>query len=199
MVATPTKKWQRLTRRLGLDGNPLRRRADVLARWLLPGTIAIFLALSPLVAGLAGMAVRADNSAAAHATQAWHSVRAVLLRAAAGPEQTDQGANTWIVWTRAHWAADGHQHVAEVPVAAGSAAGSAVTVWLDSAGKVHLPPLTAAQDRGRVRHAMLLAVAGLAVVLAGLALLGWRILNRRRLAAWETAWLAVGPRWSRQD
>ena len=74
-----------------------------------------------------------------------------------------------------------------------------MTVWLDSAGKVHLPPLTAAQDRSRVRHAMLLAVAGLAVVLAGLALLGWRILNRRRLAAWETAWLAVGPRWSRQD
>lgn len=198
MVATPTKKWLRLTRGLGLDGNPLRRRADVLARWLLPGTIAIFLALSPLVAGLAGVVVRADNSAATNASHAWHSVQAVVLQAAAGPEQTDQGANTWLVWTRAQWAADGHQHVAEVPVAAGSAAGRAVTIWLDSAGKVHLPPLTAAQDRSRVRNAMLLAVGGLAVVLAGLALLGWRILNRRRLAAWETAWLAVGPRWSRQ-
>ena len=198
MVATPTKKWLRLTRRLGLDGNPLRRRADVLARWLLPGTIAIFLALSPLVAGLTGVLVRAHNAAGGQA-RAWHPVRAVLLQSAAGPEQMAQGANTWVVWTPARWTADGQQHVAQIPVAAGSAAGSIQTVWLDSAGKVHLPPLTAAQDRSRVHNAMLLALGGLAVLLAWLALLAWRILDRRRLAAWETAWLAVGPRWSRQD
>jgi hypothetical protein len=198
MMATPTTTWLKLTRRLGRDGNPLRRRADVLAGWLLPGTIAAFLALSPLVAGLTGFAVRAHESAAGHAKLALHPVHAVLLQPAAGPEQTGHGANTWVVWTRARWTADGHQHVAEVPAAAGSDAGSTETVWLDSSGKVHVPPLTVAQDHTRVINTMLLALGGLAVLLAGLALLAWRILNRRRLAGWETAWLAVGPRWSRQ-
>jgi hypothetical protein len=193
MMATPTKTWLKLTRRLGRDGNPLRRRADVLAGWLLPGTIAVFLGLSPLVAGLTGVAVRAHNSAAGHANLALHPVHAVLLQATAGPEQTDHGANTWVVWTQARWTAGGRQHVAEVPAAAGSDAGSAEIVWLDSSGHVHLPPLTAAQDRTRVVNAMLLALGGLAVVLAGLALLSWRILNRRRLAGWDAAWLALGP------
>ena len=43
-----------------------------------------------------------------------------------------------------------------------------------------------------------LALAVLAVFLAGLALLGRRVLDRRRLAGWEAAWLSVGPQWSRQ-
>ncbi len=198
MMATPTKTWLKLTRRLGRDGNPLRRRADVLAGWLLPGTMVVFLVLGPLVAGLTSVAVRADNSAARHVALGWQPVRAVLLQAAPGPEESDQGANTWTVWTRARWTADGHQYVGDVPAAAGSAAGSTETVWLDPAGKVQLPPLTGAQDGSRVVNMMLVALAGLAALLAAIALAAWRILDRRRLAGWETAWLAVGPGWSRQ-
>jgi hypothetical protein len=38
----------------------------------------------------------------------------------------------------------------------------------------------------------------LAIVLGGLTLLVRRVLDRRRLARWGAAWLAVGPQWSRQ-
>ena len=45
--------------------------------------------------------------------------------------------------------------------------------------------------------ATLMTLAGLAVFLAGLVILTRRILDRRRLAGWENAWLSVGPTWSR--
>jgi hypothetical protein len=196
MMATPTMAWRRLARRLGRDSNPLRRRSDVLEAWLLPAAAVVFLALCPLVAWLTGMWVRADNAATQRAQQSWHPVSAVLLHAAAGPEFTDQGANTWTVWEPARWTLDGRQHTGSIPVSAGSAAGSTQTVWLDSHGHVHVPPLTPAQLGQTVDAAMLISLAGLAVVVSILTLLARWILDRRRLARWETGWLAVGPSWS---
>jgi hypothetical protein len=58
--------------------------------------------------------------------------------------------------------------------------------------------VTTAQAGDRVLADTVIALAGLAAMLAGLAWLARRVLDRRRLAGWETAWLAVGPRWSRQ-
>jgi hypothetical protein len=191
--------WMRLARRLRSDGNPLRRRADVVEAWLLPAVIAAFLALSPLVAGVAGMWVGADNAAARHAQLSWHRVPAVLQQAAPGPVLSDHGANTWVVWTRARWTADGRQWLGSVPAPARTSAGSTVPVWLDRAGTVQLPPLTAGHARGRVITAAAIAVGSLAVLLAGLALLARRLLDRRRLAGWETAWLSVEPDWSHRE
>jgi len=45
---------------------------------------------------------------------------------------------------------------------------------------------------------MILAVAGLALVLYGLARAARRLLDRRRLAAWESAWTTIGPQWTRR-
>ncbi len=198
MMATSTIAWHRLARRLGRDPNPLRRRSDVLEAWLVPAAAVVFLALCPLVAGLAGVWVRADNAATQRAQQSWHPVSAVLLRAAPGPEFTDQGANTWTSWEPARWKLDGRQHIGSIPVTAGSAAGSTQTVWLDSHGHVHVPPLTPAQLGQTVDAAMLIWLAGLAVVVSILTLLARWILDRRRLAGWEAGWLAVGPGWSHQ-
>jgi hypothetical protein len=188
----------RLVGRLGRSGNPLRRRSDVIEAWLLPVWIAAFLVLCPLVAGAAGLWVRSDAAGARHAELSWHRVPAVLLQAAAGPEMSDNGANTWVVWTPARWSADGRERVGSVPVPAKTRAGSTVTIWLDRAGKVRVPPATAAQVRDRVIVVTLAALAGLAVFLAGMLVLARRILDRRRLAGWESAWLTVGPTWSRQ-
>jgi hypothetical protein len=190
--------WLRLTRRLGRCGNPLSRRSDVIEAWLLPGVIVSFLALSPLVAGGAVMWVRADVAAARHTALSWHRVPAVLLRPAAGPEMSDNGANTWVVWTLARWTADGRQRLGIVPVRAKTSAGSSVAVWLDRAGNVQMPPLLAGETRDRLEVAALVALASLAVLLATVALVTRRILDRRRLAGWETAWLSVGPYWTRQ-
>jgi len=186
-----------MTRRLGLDHNPLRRGSDVTEAWLLPAVIAVFLILGPFVAGAAGAAVRADNAAAQRVTRSWHQVPAVLRQAAPGPMMSDNGANTWLVWTPARWTADGRPQAGRVPAPAGARAGATVAVWLDRAGQVQVPPPTAAGDRDHVMIGMSLALAAFALVLAGLALLGRRMLDRRRLAGWEAAWLSVGPQWSR--
>jgi hypothetical protein len=199
MMATPTTRWMKIARRLGRDPNPLRRRSDVLEAWLLPAAVVIFLVLCPLVAGLTGMVLRADNAAAHRAQQSWHSVPAVLLRAAPGPVFTDNGANTWTVWEPARWTVSGQRHTGPIPVTAGSAAGSTQTVWLDSHGRVQVPPLSEARLGATVDAAMLISAGALAVLVGILTLVAHWFLDRRRLAGWEAGWLAVGPVWSHQS
>jgi len=195
---TWTKK---LARRLGADRNPLRRSTDRIEAWLVPVAIAVLLALSPLVTSLAASWVRTDVAAARHAQRSWHHVPAVLLDAVPGPMMAGNGSHSdsWLIWTPARWAADGRTRVGRVPAGAGSWAGSTVQVWLDRAGNVELPPLTAGQVRGRIIAAALVALVGLAVILGCMLVLIRRLLDRRRLAGWETAWLAVGPQWSRRS
>ena len=190
MTAMPTTTWMRLARRLGWDGNPLRPRSDMIERWLLPAAIALFVALCPVVAGVTGMWVRADNAAVAHARLAWHPVTAVLLQAVPGPAESDSGANTWMTWTPARWTVDGRQHAGDVPAAARSRAGSKQTVWLNRAGQVQMPPLTPGQVGARAGADTLMAIAVLAGLLTALRRLARRALYRRRLADWEIAWLA---------
>ncbi len=198
IMVTPTMTWLKLARRLGRDGNPLRRRSDLIEAWLMPAAIAAFLVLGPIVAVGTAAWVHADEAAARHAQLSWHRVDAVLLQAAAGPEMSDNGGNSWVVPTRASWTVDGQRHVGEVPAAANSRAGSTMPVWLDHSGNVRPPPLTAAQLGDRVVTATWIALAGLAVLLAVLAWQVQRTLDKRRLASWEAAWLTVGPRWSHQ-
>jgi hypothetical protein len=166
--------------------------------WLLPVAAAVFLALAPVVAWAAVLWVHADAAPAQHAEQSWRQVSAVLLEATPGPMMSDSSSDSWVVWTRASWTVDGHQHVAKVPALAGIRAGTTVPVWLDRAGHVQQMPLTTSQVRDRVEIAAAAALSVLAVVLSCLALAGRSLLNRKRLAAWEAAWLAVGPQWSRQ-
>jgi hypothetical protein len=196
VMATPTTSWTQLTRRLRRDGNPLLRRADLVEGWLLHAALAAFLVIGPLVAVAVGAGVHADNAAARRAQQSWHPVTGVLTRAVPGPEMSDNGANTWVTWTPARWTAAGQARTGEVPAAAGTWAGSTIRIWLDRAGNVRMPPLTAAQASDRVVNAALTALAGLAVLLAIMALLTRHILDRRRLAGWDAAWQAVGPQWS---
>src|SRR5271166_698625 len=86
MTTAPAPTWMKLARRLGHDGNPLRRRSDVIERWLMPATVAVFLALCPLVVAVSTIWIRADNAVVRHAQLSWHRVEGVLLRASPGPE-----------------------------------------------------------------------------------------------------------------
>ena len=198
MMAMPGATWMKFARRLGGDRNPLRRRSDLLEAWLIPAAIVVFLALSPLVAGLAAIGVRADNAAAQHMQQSWHPVSAVLLRAAPGPAYSDNGGNTWTVWVPARWTVGGRHYTGNIPVPAGSRADSTQTVWLDRAGHVQVPPMNRPELRGALGTGILLALAALAVVVAVATRLFRWLLDRKRMASWETAWLAVGPRWRHQ-
>ncbi|HTP15431.1 MAG TPA: hypothetical protein VMK13_06300 [Streptosporangiaceae bacterium] len=197
-MTTPTMTWTRLSRRLGSDHNPLRRRADRAEAWLVPAAIAGFLLLSPLVAGAVAQWVSADNAAVLRAQQSWHRAPAVLLHATPGPTMSMDGANSWIARAPARWTENGRPRVGNVPVSSGARADSTVPVWLDRAGNVQVPPLTAGQLGDRVLVAALIALTVLAGLLACLARLGRLVLDRCRLAGWQDEWLAVGPQWSGQ-
>ncbi len=198
-MTAATTKWVKLSRRLGMDGNPLRRPADKIEAWLTPVAIAVFLALCPVV--VIGMSawVHADNAAAQREARSWHSVTAVLLQAAPGPLQSDGGANTWMVWVEARWSVGGLQKKGAVPVPAGSPKGSTQTVRLNSAGVVQVPPAPASQIAALADTSAGAAVTGLAVLMVGLTWVIRRVLDRRRIALWESAWLTVGPRWSHRS
>ena len=198
-MTTPTMTWTRLARALGSDHNPLRRRSDLIAAWLVPAAVVIFLILAPLAAGGAVIWAHAGSAAARRADQDLHAVPAVLTAAVPGPLMTAGGANSWLTWTQARWTADGRAQAGLIPATSGSRAGSIVPVWLDSSGQVQAPPPTAGQVRDQAVAAAAAALAALAVLLAGLVVAGRCVLNRRRLAAWDTAWQVTGPRWSRQD
>jgi hypothetical protein len=189
--------WQRLTRRLHHDGNPLRRRVDIFEAWLVPVAIVVFLALCPLVLSVTGSWMRAANVSEQHAQVGWRPVHGTLLQSVPGPQQANHGMNSWITWVPARWTENGVVRQGVVPAEAGSRAGSSVTVWLDSAGKVRMPPLTNGEAGSRVLEARISGLAVLAVLLAIMVVLTRQIFDRRRLAEWGRSWLSVGPTWSR--
>ena len=193
-----TTMWTRTARRLGFDHNPLRRRWDLIDGWLLPAAIAAFLLLGPLAATVAGLWAHADNMTIQRADKSWHQVSAVLLEPVPGPLFSDNGANSWLVWSPARWVSGGRARIGDVPAPAGASAGSTVKAWLNGAGKAQAPPLTAAGARNRILIAALYALACLTALLTVAALVTRWVLDRRRIASWEAGWLSVEPQWSRQ-
>jgi hypothetical protein len=157
----------------------------------------VFLALCPLILSLTGSWMRTANANEVRGQADWHSAQATLLQPVPGPQQFDHSANTWITWVQATWTDAGLVHKGDIPAVAGSRAGMHVTIWLDSGGRVHTPPLTPGQEGSRVLEARVAGLAVLAVLLAIMIILLRRLLDRRRLAGWESAWLSVGPTWSR--
>jgi hypothetical protein len=189
--------WTRLSRRLALDGNPLRRRSDLLAGWLLPAAIAAFLVLGPVAAGVADSVAHSGITSAQQAQRTWRQFTATTTLPAAGPARPLDGSNSWTEWVPARWVVNGQPRSGLIPVASGTWAGDTVPVWLDAAGHVRLPPLSNAGVRNRVLADVGFTLAGLALLLTVAAVATWRVLHRRRLASWEDAWLAEGPYWSR--
>jgi hypothetical protein len=190
-MTPPTTAWTRLGRRLGTDHNPLRRRSDVIAAWLLPAAVAIFLALSPLVALGAGLWVHASTGPAQRAQQSWHEVQAVMVRAVPGP-LVPGNSDSWITWAPARWTDAGQVRTGLIPAPAGSWAGQREPLWLNRAGRPQMPPLTGAQVRYRVVGTTWGALGVLALVLAATGLVCYQVIDRRRVASWETAWSSEG-------
>jgi hypothetical protein len=192
----PTTVRTRLGRRLGMDGNPLRRRSDLLAAWLWPAAIALFLVLAPLAMAAGNWWAHSGASPAQTAARSWHEVPGVLDQAVPGPLMPANGADSWMTWTPAHWSEAGQELSGLVPAVSGTPAGRTVPVWLNQAGKVQMPPLSGGQVHYRVIGTELGSLGLLAVGLAGLGLAGRLVLNRRRLDRWENAWISEGPQWS---
>jgi hypothetical protein len=157
-----------LARRLGLDGNPLRRRSDRIAIHLGILLLAVFLVGAPQLSVTA-------IAWAGHA-------------GAAGPQAEH----------------DGHRNSA-IRTPAGSAptmvVGEAFGYSRSLAGQTapDLQPRTGhLAVVAREATAAVVATATLGIMLLCLAWAGRRVLDRRRLAAWEEAWAVVGPQWTRR-
>jgi hypothetical protein len=192
----PGMKTTRLVRRLGLDRNPLRRRIDKIAACLAALLMAVFLIGAPLLSMAAARWAGQAAAAGQRAARSWRQVPAVLLHGAPLPAG---GWTSGTSWVTARWTApDGRQRAGSIPVSTSLAAGRTVPLWVDTAGSPTGPPPRHAAPVAVEALAAVLATAGLAAVLWGLAGVGRWLLERRRLADWEAAWAAVGPQWTRR-
>lgn len=180
------------------DRNPLRRGWDRAEAAITAALIAAFLIGAPAAAIAAGRLAYAAGARVQRAEQAgWHQERAVLLAAAPHPDLAGYGVA--LPQVQARWAAPhGGWRTGEVAAAPGTPAGSEVTVWVDSSGTLTGPPLRGWQVVQQAALAALLACVGAGLLLGSAWLLARRILDRRRLAAWDAKWRVVGPRWSRR-
>lgn len=184
----------RLCRALGLDGNPLRRASDRAEACIRAGLVAAFLIVGPMAATAVGH--WASHAEVSRASTQTHAHPAVPLQPAAGPGGLAPVGQGGPRRARAQVeGVDGFARTGEMPVPTGTSAETVATVWPRAPARVATPPgpgATASVTASATVAA--LAIVALAL-LALLRLIQW-CLNWRRLAAWEAAWAATGPRWT---
>jgi hypothetical protein len=183
----------RVARRLGLDGNPLRRRTDKIGAFLGALLAAVFLIGAPVAAmGAIGWVSRVA-AAEQQASRSWRQVPAVVRKAAPAPAAWE------VSWVPARWTApDGKARAGQIPVRVGVAAGQTFRLWVDAAGTpTGPPPSQGLVELDEVATAAV-AVVLLAIVSLCLVCAGRFVLDRRRLAGWEAAWAEVGPQWTKR-
>jgi hypothetical protein len=179
--------------RLFIGPNKLRRRTDRAESVIVFLLSAVFLAA---VAAAPYLGARIYQSEAAHAP---HLHPAVAVLSQSGPAGDyvpgyGQAAARWRM-PDGQWRS-GTLTTDTAPGISGAPAGARVRVWLNGSGVPAAPPGTSA---GRVFTAVLLAmdaIGGAALVMFGVYWLCRRVLDRRRLAAWESDWALTGPRWT---
>ena len=76
------------------------------------------------------------------------------------------------------------------------AAGRTVRVWADASGRLTGPPLLHRQVIGQAVLATLLAPPVVGILLLGVWMIAHRMLQRRRLEAWDADWRMTAPRWT---
>jgi hypothetical protein len=192
------ERARRLVRRLGLDANPLRRRTDRVATWLMAQFLVAVLIGAPLL-GIAAFTWAGHAGAAEQqAERSWREVPAVLLRSVPAPESLAGGIFGYS-WVPARWTApDGHVRSGDIPVEVGLAAGHKVRLWVDAGGMPTDAPLTHRAVLARAATAAAVVTVLLLAVLSCLAMAVRWLLDRRRIADWELAWAIVGPQWTKR-
>jgi hypothetical protein len=185
-------------RRLGFDRNPLRRRTDRVEAAIRLATMILLLVAVPLAAIAVGR--QADHLALrqAHAQQAAeHEVTAVLLQRAQATGVPDPYTSIQMTYVLARWQPpSGPPRSGQVLALAGAPAGSTVPVWIDASGAVVGPPPDHRDIAGDVTVAVVVTCVVAGLLLLESNALAWRVLDRRRLKAWDAEWRATGPLWS---
>lgn len=191
------KRASRIVIRLGLDGNPLRRRIDKISVLSMAGLLAVFLAVAPVASVAVAHAVARAATAEEHGQRTWRQVPAVLEQAATAPPGEYYGG--YGSWTLARWRTPAGRPMAGMIAApAGAALGSRVPIWITGSGRWAGIPLTRASAQVRVVLAVVATTIMLAMALFWIAIVVWRWLDWRRIAGWEASWNTVGPQWTRE-
>ncbi len=194
-----TGRLRRLGRRFWLGRSPLRRRTDRIEAWITALLLAIFLVGAPAAWVTAGQWVQHQGRLEQIAQQSWHQVPAVLLKTAPALPNFDLRTSwNYEVMTLARWFGPGGRHLAgQVPATPGTLAGTTVPVWVNAAGQETVQPLLRGELIKRELGAEVVAPFALAILLLFVGLVVRWLMDRRRLAGWETNWAFVGPRWSK--
>lgn len=190
--------WARCARALGLDHNPLRRTVDRVETGVRLAALVLLLTAVPAAALLAGRTADHVFLRDAHAQQATdRQVTATLTQSAGTSRAADPYSSVQTTWARARWTApNGTARSGQVLVMAGAAAGSTVQIWINASGVATDPPAGTKDVTAEVAVAVLITGTTLILVLLGAEALACRSLDRRRSAAWDAEWRAIGPRWS---
>ena len=195
---TPGGRLARLARWLGFDRNPLRRGTDRIEAALRLVMMIMLVTAVPAAAVLAGQ--QADHVALnrAHAQQAAdHLVNAVLLEQAPATGTPDPYTSVQTTWVLARWRPPGlPSRTGEVLAPVGAPKGSTVRTWINPSGAVTDPPLDHRDIVGDVCIAVVATCLVSWLVLLASGALARRLLDRRRLNAWDAEWRASGPLWS---
>lgn len=188
-------KARRVSRlaRLLTGRNALRRPVDKIEGVVLVALSAAFLAALAFACIVGTHTYQSQRAA----TVGLRPAAAVLLQdgpAVGGLARVEQAEAQWFVPGGGQQS--GVLTTATAPDIAGAAAGARISVWLNRSGQPAAPPAGQAIMiiYALVASAMVVGLAGLALLLVYA--LCRLVLDRRRLAAWESAWDRTGPIWS---
>jgi hypothetical protein len=181
---------RRLARRF-LGRNELRRPADRIETAVIACLVAAFLTAAVAAACFAGHLYQSEHAAAAGLRPA------VAVLSQPGPAVTTPAAAVAARWRLPSGTeTSGILTTVTAPASYHVPAGTPVQIWLDRAGEPEAPPPSPNDMIFSALLAGVGATAGATVVLALCYSFCRTILDRHRLAGWESAWAAVGPRWT---
>jgi hypothetical protein len=188
----------RRSRTLGWDRNPLRRRIDRAEAAMITGLIVVFLIAGPVLAVVVGHWLGSVGVRQQRAEAAWRPVSATVL-SGTPPRWGSYAATAETVWVLARWTApDGQTRLGPIPVSPPATVGSTAGVWVNRWGSLTGPPLLRSQLQARVAAATVLTPPVLGLLLCFAGHVGRALLAQRRMDAWDRAWRAVEPRWTKQ-
>jgi hypothetical protein len=121
-----------------------------------------------------------------------------VLAQLAGGENTSYSLSGYVPVEATWTSAAGVRRTGELLAPAGRGKGSTISIWTDAAGNLVNPPLAASQVAGQGDMGAVAAIAGLGALYLCEAAIVRRVVNRRRLAAWEADWAVTAQVWNRQ-
>jgi hypothetical protein len=186
----------RLIRRWWPDRNPVRRGWDRAETVIVAALIAAFLAGTPVAAMAANSWAHGIAARVQHAEQVtWRQVPAILTAKALHPAENGYPGEA-LSEVRATWTApNGTKRAGVILAPPGTEAGRPVMVWVDEAGRLTGPPLLDHQVGEQAALAAVVVSILLGLLLLGAVLVTRRVLDARRMAAWDAEWRVTGPRW----